>query len=188
MSLITQCFSFLAIKPRVWIDGYRLCARASRVTRIASLGAYDRCVVADRRERLISIHKKDCWSWQPAVKIPFDRVVEIDRSFDRWSTKRCPDHYTYTRWSRTDQLEFFKVSLFLRNPQENVDLFWFWGEGSVKTGATGVLLCNDDVFDFAGDQRATSERYAKLLAAFAQTRVHDFPPQGFPKTVDTYAH
>src|SRR5262245_37160172 len=188
MSLFTQCFSFLAIKPKVWIDGDRLHARASSVTRLLSFGAYDRCVVADRRERLISIHTKNGWSSQRAEKIPFDRVVEIDRSLDRWTTKRCPDRYRSIRRRRTDQLEFFKVSLFLRNPQENVDLFWFWGEGSVETGADGVLLCNDDVIDFAGDQRATSERYAKLLAAFTDSRVHDFPPQGLVATLDTYAY
>jgi hypothetical protein len=83
-------------------------------------------------------------------------------------------------------LEFLKVSLFLRDPQENLDLFWFWGEGAVKSGATGVLLGNDDVVDFSGDQRATSERYAKLLSAFINTRVHDFPAQGLMETIDQY--
>ena len=188
MSLFTQCFSFLAIKPKVWIGDDSLYARASLAVRIASLGAYDRCVIADKRERIISIYTKGFWSWQPTEKIPFDRVDEIDRSFSRWTTRRAPYRNTNTSWSRNDQMEFFKVSLFLRNPQENVNLFWFWGEGSVETGATGVLLGNDDVIDFAGDQRATSERYAKLLAAFTRTRVHDFPPQGALETLDRYAH
>jgi hypothetical protein len=182
VSLFTQCFSFLAIKPKVWIEGDRLYARASLAGRFASLGAYDRCVIADRRERVVSIHTKGLWSWQPVEKIPFDRVDEIDRSFKRWTTNRGPYYNPGRRGN--DQLEFLQISLFLRNPQEHVNLFWFWGEGSVANGATGVLLGNDDVFDFAGDQRAASERYAKLLAAFIGARIHNFPAQGMLETID----
>ena len=182
MSVFTHSFSFLAIKPKVWIEGDCLYARASFAGRFVSLGAYDRCVIADRRERVVSIHTKGLWSWRPVEKIPFDRVDEIDRSFKRWTTNRGP--FCPPRRRANDQLEFLQVSLFLRNPQEHVNLFWFWGEGSVANGATGVLLANDDVFDFAGDQRAASEGYAKLLAAFIGARIHNFGPQGVLETID----
>jgi hypothetical protein len=185
MSLITQCFSFLAVKPKVWLAHDTLCARASLATRLASLGAYDRWVIVERGKRDISIRSKSWWTWQPTETVPFERVVEIDYSFNRWTRGRHP----YGRnqgWhtTGTDQLEFFKVSLFLRDPQENVDLFWFWGEGSVETGATGVLLGNDDVVDFSGDQRATSKEYAQLLGAFTGARIHAFAPQGMLETLN----
>src|SRR5262245_56773417 len=96
MSLITQCFSFLAIKPKVWIEDDRLCARASLVVRIALLGGYDRYVIAYKRQRTVSIHTKSWWSWQPAETIPFERVNEIDRSFSRWTTRRDPYRNTNT--------------------------------------------------------------------------------------------
>jgi len=191
MSLRTQCFSFLAIKPRVWVEGGKLFARASLAVRISSLGAYDRCVIADKGQRVVSVYEKTWWTRRPEVRIPFERVDEIDRSLHRWTTTWAEHGGSYTphtRWNRNDQVEFFKVSLFLRDPHENVDLFWFWGEGAIETGVAGVLLGSDDVVDFAGDQRATSEQYAKLLSTFTGARVHDFPVQGTVEILDRYAH
>jgi hypothetical protein len=184
MSLITQCFSFLAIKPKVWIENDKLCARTSLAARVASLGAYDRCVIVDKRERMISVKTKAWWNWQPEEQIGFERVDEIDRSFRRWSRFSYVDRGTIGRPWRTDQVEFFTISLFLRDPQENVDLFLFWGEGAVETGVTGVLLLNDSLVDLCGDQRTTSLNYATLLAAFTGARVHQFPPQGLLNTLD----
>src|SRR6185436_8109172 len=74
MSLRTQCFGFLAIKPRVWIEGDKLFARASLPVRISSFGAYDRCVIADKRERIVSICEKTWWAQRSEVRIPFERV------------------------------------------------------------------------------------------------------------------
>jgi hypothetical protein len=182
MSLFTWSCGLLAVKPKVWTEPDKLFARASLALRVASFGAYDRCVIAERREQTISIYQKNWWVGAAVISIPFNRVVEIDRSFDRWTTQRHPG--AVGSWSRTDQLEFFKVSLCLRDPQENLDLFWFSGEGAVETGATGVLLSNDDVVDLSGDQRATSGSYARQLAGFTRTRVHDFPPQGVMESMD----
>jgi hypothetical protein len=187
MSLLTQCFGFLAVKPRVWVADDTLRARTSLATRIASLGAYDRWVTADKGGRLISIRTRSWWTWQPEEFISFDRVVEVDCSFNRLTRGRYPYGRAHGwRMRGTDQLEFFKVSLFLRDPQENVDLFWFWGEGAVETGATGVLINNDDVVDFSGDQRAASAQYAALLQAFIGARVHEFKPQGLLETLDRF--
>src|SRR5688572_21089111 len=108
MSLFTWSCGLFAVKPSVWTERDKLYARASIALRTASLGAYDRCVVADKQAKVISIYHKEWWTWRPEVTIPFARVVEIDRSFHRWTTKRVPDAYDARGWSRTDQVEFFK--------------------------------------------------------------------------------
>ncbi len=160
MSLFTRSFSFLAVKPKVWVEGNHLMARTSLFLRLLSLFSYSKTVLVDRAGKVVLIFTKKLWLINRTKHIRFDRIMRIDYSFGSFTTS----------WSfvsgKQDQVEKFTVSLVLQGRREKVKLFSFSGEGSAATGWSGVLFGGDDIVDYAGDQEAASRRYVRLLKQF----------------------
>jgi len=160
MSLMTVTSGFLAIKPRVWVEGELLKARTSFLGRLFCLFAASRYLIVDRRRRKIGFERRTFWFLVNRCAIPFERVHYIDLDFSSCGTSWGSG---FGGVERTDQVERFNVSLVLRDPEEEVRLFSFVGEGSCETGLAGVLLRGDSFIDHAGDQAEAAHEFLDLL-------------------------
>lgn len=157
MSLHEQRISFLGIKPRVWNEGAKLCARTAGLWRLLSLFSYCRTMTADPARREITIEGTYLWFLRTRRVIDFDQVKYIDYVFSRLITD-------WDQWhGAKDQLEKFTVALVLHDKHERVDLFGFRGEGAASTGMSGILFGGDSAIDYAGDQDERSREFAYEL-------------------------
>ncbi len=160
MSIYTITSRFHALKPKVWLEESRLMARSSLLVQLLSIFSYCKVVCVDRLYRTVTIHTRFFWLVSRTRVIPFNRIKRIDYSFSSIPT-------SWSIWVGTeDDIEWFSVSLELAETLETVRLFSFLGEGAVETGWTGVLLSDDSIIDFMGDQEVTSRNYIDLLKVF----------------------
>ncbi len=127
------------------------------LVRAITLWSHCRTVCVDPRHKVVTIERRILWLLSRDRTIPFKRIGRIDYAFDSLTTEWG------LAWDPLDQLESFKISLCLVNPEEHVKLFSFLGEGSVATGVGGVLIDGDDVVDMSGDQESSSREYVTLL-------------------------
>lgn len=159
MSVATYTSSFLAFTPRVWTEGKRLCSRSCLAIQFLTLFSFARRVEVDRARRTVTIWKRTFWFVTSSRTVPFDRIHHIDYHYGSQTT-------SWSLWvGKQDEVEWFTVSLILDN-REKVKLWTFFGEGSVHTGMTGVLLGDDDWLDGRGDQEEASRRYLSALKRF----------------------
>ena len=160
MSIITRKLRFLSTGPKVWIESGRLMARTSWIVQTLTLFSHSKEVCVDRDQQLVTIRARYLWVITRHREIPFDNIRRIDYSYSS-----IPTSFSLIA-GPTDQLDRFTVSLCLFNPRRPIKLFSFSGEGAVATGWTGVLLGDDSIVDFSGDQEGRSLSYIDLLTAF----------------------
>lgn len=161
MSVFGRTEGWLAVKPKVVVEGEILVSRTSMLLQFLSLFSYRKIVKVYRDKQSVVIEIKRFWVTRHGMKIiPFDRINKILYEYDDMITSWSP------WYGATDQVECFTISLDLTRPAEKVRLFSFFGEGAVSTGMGGVILGDDDMFDYQGDQEATSRVYVKLLKVF----------------------
>jgi len=160
MSLATPVLAFLAIKPKVWVDGARLMARSSKLVQALSLLSYCKEVQVNQARKQVVITVRRLWVLVKTREIAFDEIDGITYKFGSLAT-------SWSMWmGRTDQVESFAVCLKLRPSRREVKLFSFMGEGAVATGMTGVFLGEDSLVDYSGDQEDASKNFVELLQRF----------------------
>lgn len=157
MSIYGASLSFLAIKPKVWTDRNVLYARTSGFVQLLSLFSYKKLVRVDPRLKRVIIKKRHLWCIPSTKAIRFERIESIGYGYKSMSR-------AWSFWSgTTDEIEIYTVALVLSQPSETVILFKFTGEGAAMTGWSGVLLGDDDIVDYSGDQEKKSLGYVEML-------------------------
>ncbi|MGK0184425.1 MAG: hypothetical protein ACI9R3_000191 [Verrucomicrobiales bacterium] len=160
MSLVTKTFSFLSIKPYVWFEAGVHRSRSHLAVIVFSLGAYCKRVEIDPVLRMVVVTRRYLWILLSRKRYHFDDVQRIDYPSDSSLGFLSFDYEN----EPTDQLDMFRVALELKS-RKKVVLWTFYGEGSVVTGWSGVLLGGDSLVDLSGDQADASLGYAKVLCA-----------------------
>lgn len=168
LSLFAIQTSLYSIKPKVWARGDRLHARTSYPIQLLTLGVYARRMLVDRERQTIELETDWFWFFNRRRVIPFHRVAHIDTTYGNVGTSFG---WTDAGLGRTDKEEVFAASLFLKEPEERVNLFRFFGDGVVKTGATGVLFGGDDLIDSYGDQADHFKFFINELQKFLQVPI-----------------
>lgn len=149
MSFFAVQTPFSSIRPKVRVEGNHLYARTSYPAQALTLFSYARRLHVDRQQRTVELDTTYFWFVSKRRVIPFDRIAYIDSKYSDVGTSWG---WTDTGFGRSDKWEKYTVSLFLKDPEEQVKLFNFTGEGYVKTGTLGVLFGGDEIFDTYGDQ------------------------------------
>lgn len=156
MSLFEITSPLHAINPKVWNEGRSLHAKTARTIQLLLLGFWCKTVVVDPVQERILITKRYLWFLKSESAYRFSEVSHFDYGFSSLATS----------WSifgeATDQVESYSVALVLHNRKE-VPLLAFRGEGSIRTGMSGVLLHGDSFIDLQGDQGQKSLRYIDLI-------------------------
>jgi len=157
MSVYGASLSFLAIKPKVWTDRSVLYAQTSGFVQLLSLFSYKKLVKIDPRRKMVTITKRHLWCIPSTKAIHFKRIKSIGYGY-----KAMPRAWSF--WSgTTDGIDIYTVALVLAQPSENIILFKFTGEGAAMTGWSGVMLGDDDIVDYSGDQEKKSLNYVEML-------------------------
>ena len=157
MSLFSATTGFLSLKPSISAEGGVLRVRTSALLRALGLFSFGRTVTIDPRRRTIALETRRLWAFGGKRTIPFERVDHLDYDFSSLPTSFSFPHGT------TDQVEKYTVALVLKDPQEQVEVATFHGEGSVMTGWEGVFFSGDSLMDWSGDQGAASLTFVEVL-------------------------
>lgn len=179
MSFYEVRFPLLTLSPRLWGDEDYVHCRTHLLISAATLFAYSRTVSVDRKKRVVAIHRRTWWGLRRVRReIPFSRIDHIEYDFD--------DYPINGSWFViTDQVDRFTVSLALREPQEQVALASFWGDGAVMTGLNGVLL-GDSIFDLVGDQANVSLAFVRALQGLLRVPLGTPVPHGVDRNGARY--
>lgn len=157
MSLFSATTGWLSLKPRISTSGGILRVRTSTLLRALGLFSFGRTVWIDSRRRTIAVETRRFWIRSGWRTIPFERVDHLDYDFST-----LPTSFSFPHGS-TDQVETYTVSLVLKDPQEQVEVASFHGEGSVMTGWEGVFFSGDSLLDWSGNQGDSSLTFVEVL-------------------------
>jgi hypothetical protein len=151
VSVAVRSTSLLSISPQLWWEHETLWIRTSRLLQVLGLGSYARTVAVCPKMKRIEITTRRLWFWTSARIIAFEDIAYLLYEFGSVGTDWVASRTTF---SRADQLESFRIGLGLRSKEE-LWLTAFRGEGSVPTGALGVVF-GDSLIDLQGDQEDQS--------------------------------
>lgn len=171
MSIYEPEFKTLSFGPSYSVTGSYFIAKTCFSKKLLSFFSYERRLLMDKQSKMIRLSVKKWWFNHEVIELPFSRVRGILYNFK--------DHGT--SWSvtpfwmgRTDSVEFFSISLVLKDPRSTLALFSFAGEGSASTGLRGVILGGDDIVDIRGSQENDSLEFLKNISKFLGVGVVPF--------------
>ena len=160
MSIHTSESQLLTFRPSIIETKDSIIIETSFLKKLFSLFSYMHKIEIIPSLKKINISRKFAWFFHSFIQLDFDDVCHIDYSYESWGTS----------WGRTssgigahDEVERFAVYLVTKN-EEKYFVCSFYGEGSVSTGWTGVLLGGDDVVDYAGTQGNESRQFVEYLS------------------------
>ncbi len=172
MSLVVVHASFLSLSPRVSQAPTLLTAESPFLVRMFTLGSYERRVIADGSRATLTISTKSFWREPKVRTIPFRDIRCFTYEFNSLGTDWS--FSLFRPFQRQDQLESFAVGVRLAGG-EHLKLFSFRGEGSRRTGWSGVFF-GDSIVDFSGKQEATSRHYVDSLCEMTGKPIGDKTP------------
>ncbi len=173
--MIRYTTGLLAIKPKVWIDGEKLCARSALLGQILRLGISSSFLIADRSGRSVTVKQRCFWILSKTHVIPFARIEGIRYHYGSFTPTFHAKH------GEASGLESFSVKLVYRENDDRwsdlieLHLFSFFGEGTVEVERTrrrhhGNYYGNYGV-DLDGNQAEESLKFVDLLCDYAGTRL-----------------
>lgn len=162
MSVFRVTASFLSVKPQVYGSDDAVYCETSLFAHMASLFAYHRVVVADRKRGTVSIETRSWWVRRHRFEVPFDCVSHIEFEYHALPASLPSMGKTDALERFTVSLERFTVSLALKGGGEPVRLATLRGGGARITGMISVLA-GDRMVDLSGDQEDASRTYVTAL-------------------------
>ncbi|MBK1881496.1 hypothetical protein JIN85_03655 [Luteolibacter pohnpeiensis] len=152
---MVRTLGILALKPRTSLIDGRLLIESNLYLQRFTLGFLRTSIVVDPVAREFTFRKKG----KLTRVILFEEVERLDYSYADTGINTDSELF-----GSLDTIEWFTISLILRETQEQVTLVRIVGEGSVDHGMLGALL-GDGGVDYRGDQEEASQGLVRLLKA-----------------------
>ena len=144
-----------SLQPSVWRRGKQLSATTSWLLRVLTLGAYARTIHVDGEARYIYLHERRFWLFVRSRVVPFKAIARV-----RYDFGELPILIDRTGRAH-DTVEAFRVSLELKESEEQVPLTTFYGSGAA--GDLFTLACDDTLLDLEGTQADDSRTFVAQL-------------------------
>ena len=157
MSMFVRTLDILAIKPVIKKSRGKIITHSPFRMSLLTLFFYRKTIIFNLIRKRVEIYKTTFWIVTTTTHIAFDDIELFD---SRVGT--LPQQWGY-RTGRQDQYEWINMFLHKKLDVDTVHLWTFFGEGSVKTGGTGVFLGGDSLFDFRGNQFEEFYKFQKLI-------------------------
>jgi hypothetical protein len=138
--------------------GRKLIVTSSRLTRLLSLGLFNRTMTVDPDRKVIVVRDQRFWFDERVERYPFDLITGV--SFHLGGLNHDPSLFT------SDRLESYSVGLKLYGQSDpDVHLFRFVGEGRMSNNGPlpDWVYWYEDLTDIVGTHEEEAQHFVKVL-------------------------